>query len=362
MQRLVPDTFVLSAVLSALVLVGGLQAQTPKYLYSPAGAATQGGGSNNTIPWWSQSASYQQIHDYAEMVRVAGGKVAPIIMKGLGFRPAGSFNLPGRTWELKLAVGTCPNNADNASATFTNNLPNPTTVFGTTTTFNKFSFSTVKGTGDPNPIAFTVPFNQTYVYVPVPSVHFCWEWRHKNATSNATMPCDAIAGRLGRGTVMPSIGSGCGGATSTVSIAYRNSQYNYDSKLSNATANTTAMGMLGLSKQKVPLPGWCSNLETVPLLHFFGKTDAAGSMTISASLNLLKGVPQLHVYMQYAFLGNFPFGVGLSDASVYRTNLPGGWEMSRIYKTTARGTFNGDETATSGAVGKNYGLVVGFLQ
>jgi hypothetical protein len=36
--------------------------------------------------------------------------------------------------------------------------------------------------------------------------------------------------------------------------------------------------------------------------------------------------------------------------------------MSRIYKAAFGGTTNGDELATSGSVGKNYGLVVGFLQ
>jgi len=362
MNRPKSATVILST-LSSLLLVSGLGAQTPKYLYSPAGAETQGGGSNNTIPWWSQSASYQQIHNYAEMVRVAGGKVAPIIMKGLGFRPSGTFSLTGRTWELQLAVGQCPNNADNASATFTNNLPSPTVVFGTTSTFNKFSFSTVKGTADPNPIAFTVPFNTTYVYVPLSTSNFCWEWRHRNATVNQTMACDAISGPLGRGTLMASIGSGCSGATSTVAIQYRNSQYNYDSKLTNAATSAAAMAMIGLVKQQTILPGWCSNLETIPVLHVFGQTDTAGSMTFSASLNLLKGVPQLHIYTQYAFVDKSqPVGIGLSDASVYRTNLPGGWDMTRIYKTQYGGTFNGDETATSGVVGRNYGLVVGFLQ
>ncbi|MHC4852942.1 MAG: hypothetical protein ACYTF5_13090, partial [Planctomycetota bacterium] len=282
---------------------------------------------------------------------------------GLGFRPAGTFTLPGRTWELRLAVGQCPNSADNASATFASNLPKPTTVFATSTTFSKFSFQTVKGTKDPNPIAFTVPFNSNYIYIPLLNSHFCWEWRYKNATTNQTMPADAIAGRLGRGTIMPSIGAGCGNARSTVKINYRSPNYFYDSTLANAATGARAMAMVGIVKQQTPLPGWCSNLETIPVFHIFGTTNAAGSMTVSGALALLKGVPQLHIYTQYAFVDKSkPFGVGLSDTSVYRTNLPGGWQMSRIYKAAFGGTTNGDELATSGSVGKNYGLVVGFLQ
>jgi hypothetical protein len=359
MYRLVSATL----LFSVCVLVPSLGAQAPKYLYSPAGAATQGGGANNTIPWWGQSATYQQIHDYGEMVRVAGGKVAPIVMKGLGFRPAGTNTLSGRTWDLRLAVGQCPNSAASASATFSSNLPNPTTVFGTSTTFSKFSFGGATGTGDPNPIAFTVPFNMSYVYVPVPNSHFCWEWRHLNATSYAWMTCDAIAGANARGTVLPSIGSGCSGAKSTLAIQSRNSVYNYDSQLAGAAPSATAMGMVGLVKQQTVLPGWCSNLETVPLLHVFGQTNSLGAMTFSAPLTVLKGLPQFTVYMQYAFVDTRqPFGVGLSDASVYLTNIPGGWEMTRIYKSTYNNASNGDETATSGSVGQNFGLVVGFLQ
>ena len=274
MNRLVAT----SLSVSILVLALTLDAQAPTYLYSPAGAATQVPGGSNTIPWWGQSASYQQIHDYEEMLRVAGGKPVAIIMKGLGFRPAGATTLPGRTWELRLSVGTSPNNADNASATFTSNLPKPTTVFATSTTFSKLSFPTTTGVKGVSPIAFTVPFNNKFIYVPIKGSNFCWEWRHRNSTSKKLMSCDAIAGKLGRGTTMSSLGFGCNGAQSTVLI---NSQHNYESKLVNAPAGTRALAMIGLTQQKTVLPGWCSNLETVPLLYVFGTADSTGKMTPS---------------------------------------------------------------------------------
>lgn len=175
------------------------------------------------------------------------------------------------------------------------------------------------------------------------------------------MSCDAITGDNGKGKVMASIGSGCGGAKSTVLIRSRNSRYNYDSQLTNAATGARAIAMVGLVKQQAQLPGWCSNLETIPVAHLFGTTNATGKMTFSASLNVLKGVPQLHVYTQYAFADkSHPFGIGLSDTSVYRTNLPGGWQMTRIYRSTYNSTTNGDETATSGIVDRYFALVVGF--
>ena len=352
MNRLVATAL----AVSALVLVQGLDAQTPTYVYSPAGAATQRGGSNNTIPWWGQSATYQQIHDYEEMLRVAGGVPVPIVMKGLGFRSAGN-TIKGRQWELRLNVGACPNSAGSASSTFSSNLPKPITVFATSTTFSKLSFPTTTGTSGVNPIAFTVPFSASHVYVHVKNTHFCWEWRHQNSTTpvgtiSKSMAVDATSGQLGRGTVLPSIGTGCGGAKSTVSPAYQ-----FTSTLTGAPLGAKALAMIGLAKQQTILPGWCSNLETVPVLHVPGNT-------FTVKLDLLKGTNKQHtVYTQYAFLdSNQPFGIGLSDASVYRSILPGGWQMSRIYAAPYNNTVNTHATATTGGVDRYYGLVVGFRQ
>ena len=64
--------------------------------------------------------------------------------------------------------------------------------------------------------------------------------------------------------------------------------------------------------------------------------------------------------MQYAFAdNNRPFGVGLSDMSVYQTPLRTPPLISRVY--TAINASNA-ETATSGTFGRLLGLVVGFLQ
>ncbi len=50
----------------SLVLVPMLGAQAPTYFWSPRGADKAIGGSNNTIPFWGMSASYQQIHDASD--------------------------------------------------------------------------------------------------------------------------------------------------------------------------------------------------------------------------------------------------------------------------------------------------------
>ncbi len=57
-----------------LLLAPSAGAQAPSYRFSPSGAEFMQGGSSNTVPWWSTATTYQQIHDYAEMVAVAGSK------------------------------------------------------------------------------------------------------------------------------------------------------------------------------------------------------------------------------------------------------------------------------------------------
>ncbi|MHC4078746.1 MAG: hypothetical protein ACYST0_09960, partial [Planctomycetota bacterium] len=336
-----PRRHLVFTVFATLFLAPAVSAQAPKYLYSPAGAATQaGGGGWSDVPWHGKSATLQQIHDYDEMARVSGGKPAAITMKGLGFRPAGKAQWLGRSWEVRLSMGQSPNSANKASVTFTTNLTNARVMFGTSTTFQKLSFQTVTGVGDPNPIAVTVPFGSTYVYVPVKNKHFCWEWRHQNGSINTPMSADVASGVYGIGTVMPSIGTGCS-AWSDTNVNFQGGDYYYQNTLSGAPANTKALAMVGLQKQHTRLPGWCSNLELLPLVHVPGTTDAAGSwVTIRTPISALRGVPQFTLYMQYAFLDKRrPFGIGLSNASSYRTNLPGGWNMSRVYRSVANYTL-----------------------
>lgn len=358
MNRLVVFT------LTVAILVPGLTAQTPRYLFSPAGAEHMQGGADNTIPWWNTTATYQQIHDHDEMVAVAGGKPAPVVMRGLGFRPARTQTLTGRTWELRLSVGHSPNSSANGSTTFSSNLPKPTVVFGSTTTFNKFSFPTVTGTSTtlaPNGIGFTVPFQQTYAYIPITNNHFCWEWRHRNASTGAFMFTDAQLNRSSRGIVKASVGKGCGNASSIASVVpINNTTFEYQTQLTGAPGNARALLMVGVQRQHTPLPGWCSSLELVPVIHAYGTTDASGAWTLKGPLTTFDNVASFELLAQYAYAdNNQPFGVGLSDASAFQTPLRTPPLMSRVYTAS---TGSNHETATAGTFGPLFGLVVAFQQ
>ncbi|MHC4921281.1 MAG: hypothetical protein ACYTKC_17030, partial [Planctomycetota bacterium] len=297
-------------------------------------------------------------------VGVAGGKPAPVVMKGLGFRPARTQRLTGRTWELRLSMGHSPNAAASASKTFSSNLPKPTVVFGTSTTFSKFSFSTVSGTSTsiaPNPIAFTVPFKSTFIYIPIANNHFCWEWRHRNASSKAFMFTDAIANLSSRGIVKASVGKGCGKAKSQAAVLQVSStSFDYRTQLTGAPSKATALMMIGVTRKKTQLFGWCSSLELLPVIHVFGTADTAGTWTFQGPLASIRNIPSFELLVQYAFSDfNQPFNVGLSDMSVYQTPLLSPPLISRIYTSS---TATSAETATSGNFGKLFGLVVGFQQ
>jgi hypothetical protein len=288
----------------------------------------------------------------------------------MAFRPAGARTLTGRTWDLKLTLSHTKVNSNQMSTTFTVNLTgtNTTVVFGSTTTFTKFSWpnSTSQGSG-PHPPTFTIPFVNTYLYIPSLG-NLCWDWRHKNATSNATMPMDAASGSSHRGTVLSSVGTGCkvGSNTATATIANSTTGpngYIFQSTLTNATSNQAAIMALGVTPKNQNL-GWCTSLELVPATFIYGKTDGSGSWAFQGPVAAAAGAPTTSLYVQYAYSDSGQAaGLGLSNMAGYTTpKLPGASAMSRMWNTPAFNTSNGYETSTTGSLGLRYGLLVGWLQ
>jgi hypothetical protein len=348
------------------ILVPVLGAQTPTYFWSPRGADKNIGGSNNTIPFWGQSASYQQIHDAIDF------GVAPVAMKGMAMRPSGNRTLTGRSWDMRITLSHTKVAANAMSSNFSTNLAGANTaiVYGSSTTFNKFSWptSTSSGSTNPKPVTFTIPFNQTYVYVPALG-NLCWDWRHLNASTFAFMAMDATSGSSQQGTILASIGKGCTGSSvapataTTTNNSIGTSGYIFQSTLSNATSSQPAIMALGATPKSQNL-GWCTNLELVPLAFIYGKTDTSGSWTFQAPIAAAAGASAVSIYVQYAY--NDPSqatGFGLSNMAGYMTpNIPGGNVVSRLWFVAANSAVNGNELATTGSTGLRYGLVVGWLQ
>src|SRR5262245_28442931 len=104
----------------ALVSSPALWAQVTSI--SPYGYQTVEGNSGNTIPWWSGSATYQQLHDAADLAAVFPVPVG--IIKGLSFRKdaSASVGLTARTMDVQITLGGTPNTAATMSSTFAQNL------------------------------------------------------------------------------------------------------------------------------------------------------------------------------------------------------------------------------------------------
>ena len=281
-------------------------------------------------------------------------------------RPYGNANrsFAGRSWELRLflnhtkAVGTA------ASATFATNLgTGAKQVFGTSTTFTKFSWTSVTSISGVNPPAWTIPFTSSFIYIPTLG-NLCWEWRHKNASVISTIPMDATSAGSMRGTAGAPVGTGCTGSSTALTFAGSSAVgYNLKLDLTGAAANANALIAIGLKQQNVDL-GWCGNVLLVPTILLPTKTAGNGSITLSVPHTAMQGLAQTDILFQFAWDDKaVKGGVGLSNLRPYKSPaMPGAHTVARIYKASFGSTTNGDELATTGSVGNRYGLIVGWLQ
>lgn len=347
-------------VVVALALSGVVLAQNPTHIWTPPNAATNAGGTNNNAPFYAISSTYQQVHDPYNMGQAK-------TLKGMAFRNWGARTIVGRSWDMRLILSHTKVTPQSVTSTFSSNLGtmNTRVVFGSATGWTKFTFNGYTSTGTVNPPAFTIPFSSPYVYISALG-NLCWEWRHKNGTSTASMPMDASNGNSHLGTPSSS-GTGCvatgNTAAATAAVTTPNANgYQYRLDLTNAAASATVLTAIGLSQTSLNL-GWCTTLQVTPLVILPGQTSSQGAWSIQFPLSVASGIPTTNVHAQCGFADKgLPGGLGLSNLASYKTPvIPGSHGMSRVYVRNLSG--NGDEVKTQGTImGKAYGLVVGWLQ
>ena len=103
------------------------------------------------------------------------------------------------------------------------------------------------------------------------------------------------------------------------------------------------------------IPGWCSAVELMPQISIFGITDSAGTWTVLAPMSAFRGVPNIDIFTQYAFLDPQKAAVGLSDMAVYRLPIPEQDHVSSVWAMDP--FFNSAGSASTGVVWKQFGLV-----
>lgn len=345
--------------LAALTPLTILPAQTVTY-FAPSGHATNEGNAFNTIPWWSGSGTYQQLHDAADLANVLPGGIGAI--KAIGLRKDGvqTSGVPTRNVDVQITLGTTAVTAATMSTTFATNLGGTPTVVLPMTNLN---LPQLVQTSVPNPIGWSFPFATPYPYFSTVG-NLCWELRFKNSTTFGTSYFDISSASPTLGAF---IGVGCTatGQTTASGIGVRTlamATGTYRNRLDRAAATTPAAFFLGFTRQVISLPGLCSQLETQPLADVSGATDATGTWDLTLVFGSLLGYQPQTLYGQFVFLdGGLPLGLGLSNASVIVMPAPSSTSHSRTWNAPNGGSSGGGfELSTTGTTDKSYGFVVGF--
>jgi hypothetical protein len=346
------------AVLVCSLLAGWSPAQN--LAWAPAGSTTEEGNGNNSIPFWSQSATYQQIHGHDDMAALNNGQV--MVITALHFRKDfGSAASPARTVDVQLVVGNHVVSAQSPSSSFASNLgANPTVVLP----WGPLNLPALNDAPmAPNQAGITLPFQTPHPWLPVPGNAFVWEWRHRNLSIVDGIVLDAADGN--NSIYRTPLGTGCtaSGQTRNAHIAQATldiSTGNASTILNRGPASAPTVAFLGFQSLVISLPGFCSSLETLPVVSFSGMTDATGVWDLRWTAGNLHGVPRVTIYTQFAFLDStLPFGLGLSDCSRLELPLTGVRDLARIWFGSHH-TGAGNETATHGIPDPFFGLVAGF--
>lgn len=345
--------------LTTLALAASALAQN--IAYSPSGSRTLEGGDNNTIPLWSDSATYMQIHDHENMDATLGGQATPLL--GLTLRKdAGGAPIAGRTFTLQITVSATPVTTRSASSSFAANLGGGAVVV---LPFGQVSFPTLIDTAVPNPPGIVVPWATPFPFTPTPGVSLCWEWRHRAATSRANGALDAV--NVNNAAIAANEGTGCvaGGQFSAASIdlvSLNLPAQTYQNRLARGAVSSGAVFLLGVQRTTLQLPGQCAPVLTNPLVFLPGATDATGQWDLLFSTPDLRPLGRAEILGQFVWVDpTLPVGFGVSDMSVAITPLRGTYYMGRFYAAPYNGGA-GFDTATN-AMGSDlgYGLVVGFM-
>jgi len=335
-----------------------LTAQT--YNTAPDGFATTEGNANNTIPFWALSGTYQQVHDAVDLAAVFGGTA---VINSINVRKDSGLtsSIAGRTADVQLTLGITTVSAELATGVFATNLGGSPQVVLPYTNVNLPALSNVSV---PNPIGWSYPFMTPFTYSSTAG-NLCWEMRFTNATSSASAPMDAVS--RSSAILLPNVGTGCiaTGQATAAAVGLRSLSMStgaWRNRLDRGAASAPAVQLVGIGHSPIPLPGFCSNLEFLPLVTLAGGTDAAGQWDNTVTFGSLLGTPTVDLLAQFAWIdGGLPNALGLSDAS--RVTLPANSirNVSRIW-FGASGSGLGNETALNGSIGLRYGLVTIFGQ
>jgi hypothetical protein len=247
---------------------------------SPFSATYTEANSNNTIPWWSQTHRYQQIHNNTR------GKV--MILRGISWRRDGSFGGPARTVDTEIFVGT--GDYATATTTFATNYTN-TPVRVLNRKMVSLPDHSAPPPTSPAPWTVVIPFDTPWPYVG--QADLLWDMYIYSTTSSASYPLDAYSGSgvtLVNGSSQK-LGTGCtatgqaGEMTVTANLQTSGSASTttFGWSVTRGRASSPVALMLGMANPDVQIPGICTKLYTSAQINLVGMTDSGGNFNIPAT-------------------------------------------------------------------------------
>jgi hypothetical protein len=343
-----------ASTLPILLLAAGLAAQS--YTVSPAAYATTAGNSNNTIPFWSATHRYQQIH--GDMTGT------PRVFVGMSLRKASITLASGVARTLDVEMLMCNSSFASQSTTFASNYIGTPTVVRPRGTINLPDWTTSQGS--PEPWTVVVPFTTPFPY---PGTNdFLWEWVIHSTTSTSTYAADAFSGfgndRLDASIV--NLGTGCV-ATGKISPMTQSMQLytlassqtlNFSLTTTNAPNSAASSILVGPVNPNLTVPGLCEKIFSVGLWTLPATSSASGTVSqpvISTAHNLAWVGLKLYVQTASVDAGQpgLPFALSRGQEGTIPGFAPGAAPIQRIWSNSSTATSGSKETYP-------YGLIVRF--
>lgn len=337
-----------------LLLTAGLAAQS--YTVSPSAFTNTPGGNSNTIPFWSATHRYQQIH--GDM------KGTPRVILGMSLRKGTSTSSSGIARTLDVEVSMCNSNFAASSTTFAANYVGTPVVVLPRQTVNLPDWTFSQGT--PEPWSIVIPYTTPWPYTGQNDL--LWEWVIHSTTSTGSYFADAYSGSNAdrANATIVNLGTGClaTGKTSVMSqtltcyTTTSNKKLNFGLSGANAPNSVPAAVMVGPVNPNLTVPGLCEKVFVVPLWTLPVTTSASGGISVplfQADYDPNWAGAKLYVQSVAVDVGQsgLPFALSRGQEATLPVLSPGAYPIQRIWSNSNTATTGSKETYA-------YGLVTRF--
>jgi hypothetical protein len=343
----------LQSTLPILLLATGLAAQS--YTVSPASYAAKA-GVGNTIPFWSATHRYQQIHGDL--------KGTPRLIIGLSLRRGPGTQTSAVARQIDVTMLMANSSFANSSTTFASNYIGTPTTVRPRGSLNLPDWTTSQGT--PEPWTIVVPFPAPFPYPAQQDL--VWEWQIHGTSSSAYYFADAYNGNNDDilNATFQNLGTGCTATgltkpmTQSVRLytAFSTKKLNFQLSTASAPANVAASILLGPVNPNLTVPGLCEKIFAIPLWTLPTTSSATGLVSWPlTSVDHDASWAGLKLYIQTAAVDagqpGLPFALSQGQEATLPGFAPGSTPIQRIWA-------NSDTAVTGSKETYPYGLITRF--